>query len=710
MQTEMIRQGQDARPSLDRMFRARSVAIIGASPKPGPRNRIMKVLLKHGYDGKIYPVTRSATEIEGIRAYASVADLPEVPDLALIITPAATVPDLLDECGRKGVTCAVVFSSGFEETGAAGSDLARRLAETAKRYGIAVLGPNGQGLWSVGARSFFSFSAAAMSLDNIRHSPIALISQSGALAGAIGGYLHRNGLGCSYMVSVGNETCLDALDVLEWVIEQDDVRVAALYLEGIDNGARLQAIGARARERGVQIVALKAGRSSFGQEATASHTGKIASPYEIYRDVLDQAGIIMVESLGEAMAAIEVFSFMPDPRRSNDPLGGIAVMSSSGGAAALLADHSDEFGLPMAVFGDDTAARLEAMLPEFARKANPVDLTGQIRAEPDLFRNTLSAICDDPRTEAVVVQFASSGLRDLIENGDDFKEAVRRNGLPLIVTFAQERTDIPTKMAFMEAGILLSDDPYNTMRALRWLYDRRRFADIRKAAIPAGEIKSRPAPETWEETMEFLTHAGLPPVPWRIIGPDDDVATACAGMTYPLVVKVLPDAADHKTELGLVKLRVQTPDDVARHAAEFRKALQQPDLPVLVQEMVQDGVEVVLACLRNTDFGPILSIGSGGVAIELYRDVTYLALPVTHEQVEKSLRKLKLWTLLQGFRGAPQADIPALIDAVVRFGEMMLRTPTLLETEINPVLVRPMGRGLAAVDFIGVTAAAKTAT
>nr|WP_236638601.1 acetate--CoA ligase family protein [Mangrovicoccus ximenensis] len=661
----------------------------------------MKVLMKHGYDGRIYPVTRSAAEVEGLRAWPSVADLPEVPDLALIITPAATVPDILEDCGRKGIETAVVFSAGFEET-EAGRGHARRLAEVAARHGIAVLGPNGQGLWSVGAKSFFSFSAAAMALDGIRHAPIALVSQSGALAGAIGGSLHRNGMGCSYMVSVGNETCLDALDVLEWIIEQEDVRVAALYLEGIDRGARLQRIGARARSRGVQIVALKAGRSAFGQEATASHTGKMASAHEIYRDTLAQAGIIMVESLGEALAAIEVFSFMPGPRVSGDPLGGISVMSSSGGAAALLADHSAEHGVPMAVFSPGPAARLEARLPEFARKANPVDLTGQIRAEPDLFRNTLEIICDDPRTEAVVVQFASSGLRDLVENGSDFKAAVRRTGLPLVVTTAQEQVDVATRAEFRDAGILISDDPFNTMRALSWLYDRRGFAAIRPGpAVPAATL---PAPQGWDGTVAFLSGCGLDPAPWRLLHPGDDPAEACAGLAWPLVVKVLPDAADHKTELGLVKLRVQTPEEVAFHADAFRRSLGRPDLPVLVQEMVTDGVEVVLACLRDSDFGPVLSIGSGGIAVELYRDVAYLALPATHAQVEASLRKLKLWTLLQGFRGAPEADVAALVDAVVRFGERMAQTPSLREAEINPVMVRPKGKGLAAVDFIGIAA------
>lgn len=686
-------------PALERIFRARSVAIVGASPKQGTaRNRIVKILVKHGFGGTVYPVTPSHAEVEGFKAYKTVAELPEVPDVALVITPAETVPAIIAECGEKGIRCAIVFSAGFEEI-ESGKENARRLVEAARAHGVSVLGANGQGVWSVKARTMLTFGSAAIALDMLRHAPIAVISQSGALAGAIGNYLQRNGIGCSYIVSVGNETCLDALDVLAWIVEQDDVRVVALYLEGLNDAGRLLPLAARARERGVQIVTLKAGRSAFGQEATASHTGKITSPYGIYRDVLEQAGVIVVESLGEAMAAVEVLSYMPDPRVSGDPLGGISVLSSSGGAGALLADHSDERGLPMAVFSDETTGRLEAILPEFARKANPIDLTGQVRAYPNLFRDSLAALTADPRTEAIVVQFASSGLRDLMDNAEDFKAAARTSGLPIVITFAAERVDAATKESFAEAGIHLSDDPAHSMRALRWIYDRKRFAGItiarRDSAAP-----DRAAPATWEEMMAFLEDCAVTPAQWRILGPQDKAADVCADLNWPLVVKALPSEAEHKTELGLVKLRVQTPEDVDAHAAAFRKTVGKPAMGVLVQEMITDGVEVVLSCLRDTDFGPVLSIGSGGVAIELYRDITYLALPATPEQVEASLRRLRLWTVLEGFRGAPRADTAALVQAAVRFGDVMLTVPSLAEAEINPVLVRPEGKGLAAVDFL----------
>lgn len=688
---------------LDKLFRPQSIAIIGASPQEGSaRNRIVKIVRKFGYEGRVYPVAPRHDEIEGLKAYRRIADLPETPDVALVITPAATVPDIVEQCGAKGIETAIVFSAGFEEVDG-GQALADDLAAAARRHGIALLGANGQGIWSVGAKAMLTFGGGAYAVESMKHAPIAIVSQSGALAGAIGGYLQKTGIGCSYIVSVGNETVLDALDALAWVIEQDDVRVVTLYLEGLNDAGRLIALAERARARNVQIVALKTGRSAFGQEATASHTGKIASPYAIYLDVLDQAGVIVVESLSAALAAMEIFSFMPDPRTAAEADSGVSILSSSGGAGALLADHGEEAGLPMARFCDETVAGLDAVLPAFARKQNPVDLTGQVRGMPNLFRDSLALVAAEPRTEAIVVQFSSSGQRDLHDNAEVFKAAARESGLPIIITFAAEKIDAATRTAYRDAGIYLSEDPSDTMRALKWLYQRRDYRMLAPAR-PRPDAPSRPAPEDWEGMMAFLSEAGVTPAPWTILPAGVDAATGCAGLAFPLVVKALPSEAEHKTEMGLVRLRVKSADEVDAIAAEFRAILGKPAMGVLVQEMVGDGVEVVMSCLRNTDFGPVLSIGSGGVAVELYRDMTWLALPVTPAQVKHALGKLKLATLLAGFRGAPPADLDALADAAARFGDLFLATPALAEMEVNPVMVRPTGQGLAAVDCLATPA------
>ena len=684
--------------SLDRLFRPRSVAIIGASPVHGhPRNSILRILIKHGFDGRVYPVTPTHPEVEGYKAYKSVAELPEVPDVALVITPAKTVPDLIDQCGEKGTRNAIVFSAGFEES-SEGKELAVQLAHAARKHGVTVIGPNCQGIWSVRHKTMLTYSPAAMNLEQAQHAPIAIISHSGALAGALSSALHRNGLGCSYMVSVGNETVFDALDTLSWIVEQDDVRVVALYIEGLDRADRILRIAERARIRGVRIVVLKAGKSEIGQQAATSHTGKIASSHAVYTDVLRQAGVISLDSLAELLAAVEVLAFMPFPRRSGNPKGGVSILSSSGGAAALLADHLSDSGIPLTQFSDATAARLDSLLPSFARKENPVDMTGQINTVPDLFRNTCLAVAADPHTEALVVQHANSGRRYLAEDGEIYKQVARE--LPVIVSFVADVLPAETRKDFLNAGVLLSPEPSATANALSLLYKLRNHAPVQPTTTRAA-ISERAAPQTWAETMAFCSEAGATPANWTVLRPSDRAAKACAQLKFPVVVKVLPTEADHKTELGLVKLRVSSPGEVDSIAADFRERLGKPSAGVLVQEMVgEGGVEVVVSFLRKTDFGPIMSIGTGGTAIELYRDVTHLALPVTSEQLREAISRLKLSKLLEGFRGKPAADVEALVNASMRLGDLFLSCRDLQEFELNPVMVNPRGMGLRVVDAL----------
>ena len=242
--------------NLDRLFRPRSVAIIGASPVRGnARNSLVRAVLKHGYEGKVYPVSPTHAEIEGHKTYKSISELPETPDVALIITPAKTVPQIIEECGAKGTRNAIVFSAGFEET-EGGKEISEQLAAAARKHNVTVIGPNCQGIWSVRAKALLTYSPAAINLHEVRHAPIAIVSQSGAIAGSIAGALHRNGLGCCYLVSVGNETVFDALDALDWLVEQDDARVIALYIEGLDRAQRIIEIAKRAHTRGKRIVLL----------------------------------------------------------------------------------------------------------------------------------------------------------------------------------------------------------------------------------------------------------------------------------------------------------------------------------------------------------------------------------------------------------------------------------------------------------------------
>ena len=302
---------------LDRIFHARSVALIGLSSDAKKMTGApLAILQQTGFAGAIYPVNPRHAEIGGVRTYARVADLPATPDVALIMLPAAACAQAVRDCAARGITACVIPSSGFEETDAGAADAAA-LKQAALETGMAVVGPNCEGLWSVRARVLLTFGSAARR-SVLHHAPIAILSQSGAMAGAIARHLQNDGVGCAYMVSVGNETALTIADYFAWMIAQDDVRVVALFIEGLRDGARLLHLIERATAHGIRVVALKSGNTAAGMQAAASHTGKIASQFAIYRDLLARAGAVQVECLTDLIAAAEVLAFAPLPARRGE--------------------------------------------------------------------------------------------------------------------------------------------------------------------------------------------------------------------------------------------------------------------------------------------------------------------------------------------------------------------------------------------------------
>lgn len=685
-------------PLLERVFRARSVALVGLSADPHKMTGApLEILRQTGFEGRIYPVNPKVAEIGGLRSYPSIAALPETPDAAMIMRPAAACVEALRECAATGIKACVIPSSGFEET-AEGAAHAAALREVAEEHGMAVVGPNCEGLWSVRSRVLLTFGSAAR--RNVLHyAPIAILSQSGAMAGSMARHLQESMLGCAYVVSVGNETVLTLADYLAWMIEQDDVEVVALFIEGLRDGARLLGLIEQATARGVRVVALKCGNTAAGMQAAASHTGKMASAYAVYRDLLAQAGAVLVESLAELISAVEVLAVAPWPARRGAQ-GGVSVFSIPGGTRAMTVDHCDARSVPLATFSRTTVQALAQALPEFGGVENPTDLTGQVLSHPGLFDTCLGHIARDPGTEALIVQVANRGPRDVMERVDLLGDTARGTGVPVIASFLGDALPAADRAALRARRVLCARDPAEAAQMLGWLYHGRDAANRPQAAPAAKELQAA-LPASWPETAAWLEAAGIPVPPWRVLDHRALHDAAWAGLSFPVAVKALPEHADHKTELGLLALNVPDAEAVAREARRIRDALRRPDAGVLVQQMAPSGVEVVLAAVRNPDFGPVLAIGLGGVAVELFKDVAWLALPTRPDAVRAALAKLSLAEVLRGFRGRPAADVDALVTAAVRFGQAFLGTvPAAAEIEINPLIVLAAGQGVVAVDAL----------
>jgi acyl-CoA synthetase (NDP forming) len=692
---------------LDRIFHARSVALVGLSSDPRKMTGApLGILRQTGFKGTIYPVNPKVTELGGLRAYPNIAALPEAPDVAMIMLPAQKCAQAVRDCAAKGTRAVVVLSSGFEET-ESGHQAAADLAAAARDNGVALVGPNCEGVWSVAARTLLTFGSAAKR-DVLYHAPVAILSQSGAMAGAIARHLQNDAVGCAYVVSVGNETVLTIADYMEWMIRQDDVRVVLLFIEGLRDGARLLSVIRQATSRGIRVGVLKSGNSKAGMEAAASHTGKIACEFNIYRDLLAGAGAILLESLTELIAAGEVLSVASAPHASilndgRDGQDGVAVFSIPGGTRALMADQCEAHGVPLSTFARSTVTQLMQALPEFGGVENPTDLTGQVLSHQGLFDRTLSIIAGDPHTEALVVQVANRGPTDVMERTALLGKIASVTGVPVIVTFLGDSLPASDRAKLRALKVLCARDPAEAALFLGWLYKAR-------AASPADrvlEIVRKPtldlavtAPSNWAETMLWFADCGISVPRWFVAAAGDNVEQLCDGMGA-VAVKALPEDAAHKTEMGLLALNVQGAVAITEEASRIRSALNKPSAGILVQEMVMDGVEVLLSATQNPDFGPVLAIGLGGISVELFRDVAWLALPADDASIRNAIASLKLGAVLKGFRGKPPADINALVKAIIAFGEQFVATmPALLEFEINPLLVLPQGRGVIALDAL----------
>ncbi|HQR54459.1 MAG TPA: acetate--CoA ligase family protein [Burkholderiaceae bacterium] len=691
---------EGVRTAMDRLFRPRSVALIGVSADMHKLNgRPFWLLRQHRFPGPIHLVNPKYDEIDGVRCLRRVDDIPGPVDAALVMVPAAQVPEAIRACGRVGIANAIVLSSGFEE--AQGSEaLVEDLTAAAREGNVQLVGPNCEGIWSVAARTVLTFGSAARR-ETLHHAPIGVISQSGSIGGAVVRLLQDAGHGCSYFVSVGNETLVDAIDFLEWMVEQEDVRVVLVFLEGLTEGHRLSAVAARGRARGVRLVALKSGTSAAGRAATASHTGKIAAPFAVYRTVLKQCGVIQVDSISELIEAAEILSTQPDPTRVTGPAPGVAVFSIPGGTRALTADACERLGVPLAQFDDATVGQLQRRLPTFGYARNPTDITGQVLSNPELFSSCLGIIAGDPNVEAVIVQFANGGPHDAVRWRPMIKQVAADTGKPLVMSFMADQMPATARQGFAKDGLMIAREPVEAVKYLGWLYQSRASRAMRRAPDSAPVARAAlPRADDIEGWERQLATAGIRMPSWRRVRADDDPALACAGLRFPMVAKAMPSAADHKTEAGLIHLGLRNGEALVAAVADLRHKLPAGST-VLVQEMVRGGVEAVLAMTRDPDFGPLLAIGSGGVLVELLHDMTFLSPPVDAGQVHEATGRLSLGRLLDGFRGAPRADHHALCRAALGLVELYRSAdPAVTAIELNPVFVMPEGEGVVAVDLL----------
>jgi acyl-CoA synthetase (NDP forming) len=695
---------------IDKLLRPRSVAIVGASADPAKlTGRALPYLEKYGFAGDIYPVNPRYREIAGRPCYGDIAALPQPPDAAIVLLGGARVADAVRELAAIGTPAAIVLASGFGESspeGQARQDELKRAAGAMR-----LLGPNTIGLVNVSDRIVLSASNALVT-DEIVAGNIALVSQSGGILGSLLSRAQAAGIGFSKLIATGNECDLEVADFVDHLVDDPATRVIALYLEGLRNPQAFAAAALRAHTAGKPVVAFKVGRSEAGARAAVSHTGALAGSDAAYDALFRQFGIIRAERYSDLLD-------IPLALARGRSLRGrrLAIITSTGGSASLLADAAGVRGFETPPPDAATAAKLAALAIEGATlDRNPIDVT-LAGVKSETFRTILAAVTASPSYDAVAVVLGSSALREPETVGAPLRECAAAVDKP-VVGFVSP--DAPQLLRTLNlAGVPTFAAPESCAAALAAL---RRVAETTgiERAIEAtnaadAEVNSllRPGALNEADSKRLFARFGIP-VTREIVAATPAQAEAAAGtFSGNVVVKILSCDVLHKSEAGGVAVdvaRADIADVCARMAERFRARTGHEPEGFLVQELVADGVELILGFHHDPQLGPVILLGMGGIAAELYHDTALRLAPVSRRDAREMIGELKTSALLKGFRGRPVADVAALADAIVAFSAMIGTIGgELQEAEINPLFVLPQGRGVVAADGVVVVRAGSNA-
>lgn len=687
--------------NISRLMNPRSVAVIGASGDAQKTSgRPIAFLRKHGFEGRLYPVNPRYTEIDGLTCYPSIAALPEVPDAAIILLGPERANQAVAELAAMGTPAAIVLAGGYGEAGEEG--IARQQALEKARGNMRILGPNTIGLINL-TQGITLSASGALDQEALRAGNIAVISQSGGILGSILSRGAAAGIGFSKLVATSNEVDLDVADFVDYLVDDEATEVIALYLEGLRDTEKFSRAALKARAAGKPIVVFKVGRSEAGARSAASHTGALAGADALYDVYFKQLGIVRAQTFADLLD-------LPFALASRRTMVGnrVAILTSTGGAGTLIADALGANGFDTPPPGEATAARLRDLDigDQAVLDRNPIDLT-LAGLQPQIMQDAMRILLESADYDAVISVVGSSGVARPTLMADAIRNSQRDSSKPVLAYVSPHapqallRINSNQGVAFTApeacASALLA------MKAEAYVAQDTPQARSSSQHMTAEEVQQLPSGTLDEQQSKALfTRFGVPVTREQAVG-DAGQAIEAARMLGPKVVlKVLSERITHKTEVGGVALGL-TERSIGQALDDMRSVVAGkvgfvPER-FLVQEMVSGGHELILGFHRDPQLGPALLLGMGGVSAELLRDTSMRLLPITRKDADAMLRELKTFALLDGYRGAPKADINALVDCIVAFADMATTLgPKLDEAEINPLRVFAEGQGVRAVD------------
>lgn len=694
----------------------RSVAIIGASDnihKIG--GRPIYYMQQHGFQGNVYPINPTRTEIQGHRAYGTLGDLPEVPDLALIVVGGDKTVSAVEECAARGVKSAVIIASGFGETGPEGKELEQHILDKARATGMRLYGPNTQGLANFGTGAIAGFSTMFIEVPPM-DGPIGIVSQSGGMSAMTYGLLRGRGLGVRHVHATGNEADVSVGEMALAVAHDPDVKLLLLYLETITKPDVLAQAAAIARERDLPIVAVKAGRTAGGQRAASSHTGSLANEDRTVNAFFGHHGIWRVRDPHEQARAAQAYlkGWRPQGKR-------LVVISNSGASCVMGADAADDEKLPLAELSPATQTAVAEKLPGFATTQNPIDITAALLSNSGLFGEVLPAVAKDPAADLFFIHIPVAGAGYDVERfARDAAAFEAATGKPVAVAAWQDSV----AQAFRAHGIATFPNEGDAIAVLAQLANHTALmrkqaghpAPVPPLALPTSSPLSARSGGFLNEaqSLQLLGEHGVPVVPMALCQSADEARAAFERISAHgsrVVVKACSSDIPHKSEHGLVALNVASARQAGELFEQFWQKMEDMQAAregVIVAAMCKGRQEFMVGARVDPVFGPVVVVGDGGKYTEALNDCVVLLPPFSAQDVQTALQRLHMAPLLAGLRGEPSLDVAALAQLTVAVSEFVMRArDQVASLDLNPVLVGSAGEGAMVVDALIEVAAAR---
>ena len=689
---------------LDKIMKPKSIAVVGASTKEHTiGSDIMKRLQEYKFNGNIYPVNPKGGIIEGLQAYTSVLEIPGEVDLAIIVVNAKFVLSTIDQCHEKGIKGLCIITAGFKETGKEGAEAEKQLLAKVREYGMRCVGPNCLGVVNThpDVRMDGCFAESLPERGNI-----GFVSQSGALGGGILNILKDLNLGFAQFISIGNQADVNAETALEYWEDEKDVEQILLYMESIQNPANFRKLASRISKK-KPILALKAGRSAAGASAASSHTGSLAGADKAANALLNQSGVIREYSLQDLFATAKVFANCPIPKGDR-----VAIITNSGGPGIMATDAICEHGMQIAKISDETKEKLRSFLPSAASVKNPIDMIASAPIEH--YKQTLETVIADENVDMIItIYLPFLGLKDIDVAKALMEIKAEHPEKPVIGVF-MTKSDFFSTLSDMDVNMPFFMYAEEAADGLNRLNQQRLWMERPEGKIPTFDVDYKRAQEiiaksvnegraqlTTRESIDVLDAYGIRVCKSGFAKSVDEAVSIADSIGYPVVMKMTSKTTSHKTDVGGVRVNIQSAEQLRAEYQDLIAKLTEKGLlegleGVIIQEMVKGNREMVCGIATDPQYGPMMMFGLGGVFIEVMKDVTFRIAPLTDVDAKEMIKSVKAYKLLEGARGTKPAQMEQIEETLLRLSQLVHDFKFIDELDINPLLIsEKTGEGIA---------------